>query len=973
MAFGNSPVRLYSPNGSFSGPNPYLSAGVLRKELVSSQRKRRPAIDRARGGNLKTVRTVAAVLSLFALSGAILVAPSAVAKKPKVSLQIKTANQAALNSSKALVVQVKSARKAKLTVTLKGVGDGKSNAFKTVKVKFGKKGPRTKTVKLGLTSAGRTNMLACGSKQVKVNASFKGGKKSASKNLAYSEKQCKATIRWTEYGIPRIEAKDYRSLGYGYGYSLAEQNVCSMADIYTTVRGERSKYFGAEGSYEGIDNRDSDFFYRQAIAENKVGKLLNSEVDAPKPGVRAVIWGYVKGYNAWLRETGVDNIEDETCAGEPWVRQISENDAYLRFFQLSVYASANQLMSRIVNAQPPGSGVRSTSGNAPVEAPSGDSEALAGLDELALGSNAVGLGSESTSTGKGMLFGNPHFPWQGQLRFFQSQMTIPGKLNVSGGSLLGSPVVLIGHTQNLAWSHTVSTARRFAVIQSETSVADPTTYFTPDGKTRKMTETEVTIEVKQEDGSIEEESRTLYSTIYGQVVVGLPATGLENVWAWAPGQVFSLLDPNAQSFRYLNHFFEANHSQSVDELADVLQRNQGVPWVNTIGADSTGKALYADVGVVPNVDDEKYAECGLVAYGAIWQAQKIATLDGTRAACTPGKAAGAVAPGILPNDKLPLQIRDDYTSNMNDSFWLSNPEAPITGIPEIVGNTDSARSLRTRNGLVQIAERLAGTDGQAGDKFTLPQVQNMLTNNKNYGAELLAPDMVAFCEGKETMRRSNGTPVDITEACQVLADYDMTDNLDSEGTLLWRRIAGRLPLSTAGLYLTPFSLGDPVNTPAVLNTAYTASGQTVPAAEQALAETVNEFATRTPVMPLDATLREYQFVTRNGDRISIPGGPGGIGVYNAISASRNSTTGEYDNVTAGTSFVINASLDGTQCPDVETILTYSQAATNAASPYYSDQTELFSNEGWVEDRFCLSQQLEDPELRVESLNGGVAP
>jgi acyl-homoserine-lactone acylase len=488
-----------------------------------------------------------------------------------------------------------------------------------------------------------------------------------------------------------------------------------------------------------------------------------------------------------------------------------------------------------------------------------------------------------------------------------------------------------------------------------------------------MTATDVKIEVKQEDGSIEEESRTLYSTIYGQVVVGLPATGLENVYAWAPGQVFSLIDPNAQSFRYLNHFFEANHSQSVDQLADVLRRNQGVPWVNTIGADSTGEALYADVGVVPNVDDEKYAECSLPAYGAIWQAQKIATLDGTRAGCVPAKAEGAVAPGILPNDKLPLQIRDDYTSNMNDSFWLSNPEAPITDIPEIVGNTDSARSLRTRNGLVQIAERLAGTDGQEGDKFTLPQVQNMLTNNRNYSAELLAPDMVDFCDGKTTMRRANGTPVDITEACQVLAGYDLTDNLDSEGTLLWRRIAGRLPLSTAAFYTTPFSLGDPVNTPAVMNTAYTASGQTVPAAEQALAETVNEFATRTPVMPLDATLGDYQYVIRNGDRIPIPGGPGGLGVYNVITASRDSTTGDYNNVTHGSSFIINASLDGSQCPDVKTMLTYSQAATNAASPNYSDQTELFSEYGWVEDRFCLSQQEADPDLRIENLNGGVTP
>jgi acyl-homoserine-lactone acylase len=55
---------------------------------------------------------------------------------------------------------------------------------------------------------------------------------------------------------------------------------------------------------------------------------------------------------------------------------------------------------------------------------------------------------------------------------------------------------------------------------------------------------------------------------------------------------------------------------------------------------------------------------------------------------------------------------------------------------------------------------------------------------------------------------------------------------------------------------------------------------------------------------------------------------------------------------------------------VKTILTYSQAATNAASAHYSDQTELFSNEEWVTDRFCASQQKQSPGLQTTNFNGG---
>ena len=82
-----------------------------------------------------------------------------------------------------------------------------------------------------------------------------------------------------------------------------------------------------------------------------------------------------------------------------------------------------------------------------------------------------------------MVLGNPHFPWDGSERFYQSQLTIPGKVNVSGASLFGVPLVLIGHTDNLAWSHTVSTAYRFTPFELTLVPGSPTTYLY-DGRPR---------------------------------------------------------------------------------------------------------------------------------------------------------------------------------------------------------------------------------------------------------------------------------------------------------------------------------------------------------------------------------------------------------------------------------------------------------------------------------------------------------
>jgi hypothetical protein len=44
--------------------------------------------------------------------------------------------------------------------------------------------------------------------------------------------------------------------------------------------------------------------------------------------------------------------------------------------------------------------------------------------------------------------------------------------------------------------------------------------------------------------------------------------------------------------------------------------------------------------------------------------------------------------------------------------------------------------------------------------------------------------------------------------------------------------------------------------------------------------------------------------------------------------------------------------NGQACPDARTILTYSES-TNPDSPFYSDQTKLFSQKKWVRSRFCL--------------------
>ncbi|MEA2390702.1 MAG: acyl-homoserine-lactone acylase, partial [Solirubrobacteraceae bacterium] len=170
-----------------------------------------------------------------------------------------------------------------------------------------------------------------------------------------------ATIRRTAHGIPHIEARSYAGLGYGYGYAFAQDNLCTIAEQYVTVRAERSRYFGPDKEYTQrgngftVNNLNSDIFWKQVSDSRVVDHLLARRPPfGPKSEVKELVRGYVAGYNRYLRKAGgFRHLPDRTCRGKPWVRPISIRDAYLRFYQLVLLASGDVAIDGIASATPP--------------------------------------------------------------------------------------------------------------------------------------------------------------------------------------------------------------------------------------------------------------------------------------------------------------------------------------------------------------------------------------------------------------------------------------------------------------------------------------------------------------------------------------------------------------------------------------------------------------------------------------------
>jgi acyl-homoserine-lactone acylase len=750
-----------------------------------------------------------------------------------------------------------------------------------------------------------------------------------------------AEIRRTANALPHIKSDSWSGLGLGYGYAYAQNNVCLLGREVVRVNGELARYFGPEEGYV-----ESDFVHKYYGRRQFIDPVFSGL----RPELRQLIEGFALGYNRYLRDTGSDGLPSD-CRGAAWMREITVDDLHRRFYSLVLRAGVTNplLQAFVADAAPPPSPA------AAVESEVADRIATLGRDP-GMGSNAYGLGRDVSETGRGLLLANPHFSWVTSERFYEVHLSIPGTLDVMGASLSAVPLVNIGFTRNFAWTHTVSTAKRFAIYELELVPGDPTSYLF-DGQPRAMLAEAFTVQVLQPDGSLLDESRTLYSTHFGPML----AIG------WNLTRGFSVRDVNAQNDRFLEQIFRMNTAANLDEFIASQQETIGIPWANTIAVDASGRSYYADVTVVPNVDANKLTDCAPTSPvgTALVRDFDLLVLDGRRSACEWELDPSAPQDGIMPATKLPVLVRTDYVANSNNSYWYTNPNEPLTGFSPVIGLEDSELSGRSRLGLLQIEQRLNGSDGFTGTRFNMENLQQIMFSNRSGYAELAVDGVVTICSMEPNQVNLEGEMIDVSEACAILANWDQTTNIESVGDHIFRefyRADELIEDFLDTLYLVPFDPADPINTPNTVNVADATVRANV---MQALAISVKTL--QDAAIPLTANLGSIQFKDSAVGRIPLHGGLNLSGSFNQISAPELGIVvpGIGYPIEFGSSYILTVTFDNNG-PVAEGVLTYSQSV-DGDSEFSYDQTLLYSEKQWVNLPFSDAEIQADPLLEVTKI------
>ncbi|MDE1182634.1 penicillin acylase family protein [Paraburkholderia sp.] len=782
-----------------------------------------------------------------------------------------------------------------------------------------------------------------------------------------------ADIRRTADGIPHVTANDWGSLGYGYGYVQAQDNLCTLADSFVTFRGERSANFGPDArpstaaTFGQPRNLDADFFFRLVDGDDAVARFRAAQT----PRTRELVEGFAAGYDRYLDDQRQGRFAGAhaACTTQPWVKPVTADDVYRRLIAATLAGGAARFAEAIAKAQPPATGAAPQSSLEPakqaaLQNPHDDTVTIAlapsrlemgGRDGI--GSNALAFGAKTTHDGASLLFGNPHWFWTGPDRFYEAQLTIPGQLNVAGVSFLGVPVVMIGFNDNVAWTHTVSSARRFGIFQLTLVPGEPTRYVY-DGHPEAMTAVPVTVQSRNADGSLTPVTRTLYRSRFGPMI---DLSSMSPALAWNAQHAFALRDVNADNMRVFENFLAWDQAKSLDDFIAIQKRLAATPWVNTFAIGRADpRVWFADIGAMPGVPDTLAQTC-TPPLGRAFDAKApgVPFLDGSKSACDWRSTPGATESGTLPVAQMPSMARDDYVGNFNGSYWLTNPAAPLTGFPRVTGEAGTVQTLRTRLG-----HQLAASLQSAPGGVTRQSLEAGVLDSRSTSEELFRRPLIdAVCKDSgATATPRNG---DLDAACKVLQAWDGTAQTNARGANLWDEFWHRASaLPAAQLYRTQFDPHAPLDTPRGLKTDDPA---TVEALRKALGDAVQ--ALRQYGFALDSTRGELLYTRRGAERVPLYGGCGEAGYFTVVCPQHSLDAAGYsmDRNGHGDTYMQVVSFDKTGV-DADTMLAHSQS-DDPASPHFADATRAFARGAWLRFRFTEQEIGADPALAITTLDG----
>lgn len=437
--------------------------------------------------------------------------------------------------------------------------------------------------------------------------------------LAVAGLQQRVTVERDQWGVPSITASTLHDVLFAQGYVTAQDRLFQMELNRRIAQGRLAETFGAGHNNEFIN---ADILLRTLGLYH----TAQTQVASSDPASRALLQAYADGVNAFLASHQGNLPLEFTFLGitpAPWTPAdvfatgstiaLSLDSAwYYKYtralLQTKVGKSvANELFPPYPDTNPtllsPPSTSSETAAHASLSMPDlatlppdllngvAAIHALLGSTSASFGSNDWVIDGTRTISGKPLLANDPHLAISMPATWYEIALRGPG-LNVIGFSLPGTPGVLVGHNDHIAWGVTnVEADNTDLYIETLDPVHHPGQYL--------YNHQWLPLQIHRETISIRNESKPLTIFISATADGPILNSAVNDLKHFAPISLkWTLLQPAYTLGGFMQLDFAANWSQFLAALANISISQ------NFVYADSEGNIGYRMSGMLPIRPDE---------------------------------------------------------------------------------------------------------------------------------------------------------------------------------------------------------------------------------------------------------------------------------------------------------------------------------------------------------------------------------
>lgn len=349
------------------------------------------------------------------------------------------------------------------------------------------------------------------------------------------------------YGVPSIYGATDPAVAFGLAYAHAEDDFQTLQERMAPIKGQLGAIQGPSGAVLDYINR---------LLETE--RVTLRELDSIGADSIAYAKAYADGLNAYAADNPGEIIRHQLFP-------VTEIDVLAGFVLISPFFHKFDDVLKQIN-----------------EGTIEDDNPIVGDAAEARGSNAFAIAPQRMADGSTVLISNSHQPWTGALAWWEARIASGEGWSMAGPLFPGTPFILMGYNEHLAWTNTVNIPDLVDVYKL--TLDESGKRYMLDGEWRDLESESFWLKVKF--GPIRVPVRqTVYRSVHGPVMMN-------------DDGAYALRYGGMGEIRHFEQYYRLNQAKNFEDWTEAM-RMQAIPSTNFVYADAEGNIAYLYNGAFP--------------------------------------------------------------------------------------------------------------------------------------------------------------------------------------------------------------------------------------------------------------------------------------------------------------------------------------------------------------------------------------